>query len=165
MMMDTVIYGILVWYIEAVHPGSYGLPRPWYFICQPSYWFGHNTQACPKMRRSAFQMLTADELEDAPQGQGLLAYEREPLHLTLGVTIENLKKVQSQLKPKSVLHSYLPTHPLFKHEVPAFKWQRSKTFLACKKNSGNLYEKQSFWLVTKEAHITNSVGLVYSLQK
>ena len=133
MMMDTVIYGILVWYIEAVHPGSYGLPRPWYFICQPSYWFGHNTQACPKMRRSAFQMLTADELEDAPQGQGLLAYEREPLHLTLGVTIENLKKVQSQLKPKSVLHSYLHTHPLFKHEVPAFKWQRSKTFLASKK--------------------------------
>ncbi|KAK2567067.1 ATP-binding cassette sub-family A member 2 [Acropora cervicornis] len=97
MMMDTVIYGILVWYIEAVHPGSYGLPRPWYFICQPSYWFGHNTQACPKMRRSAFQMLTADELEDAPPGQGLLAYEREPLHLPLGVTIENLKKITSFL--------------------------------------------------------------------
>lgn len=102
MMMDTVIYGILVWYIEAVHPGSYGLPRPWYFICQPSYWFGHNTQACPKMRRSAFQMLTADELEDAPQGQGLLAYEREPLHLTLGVTIENLKKVYKEGKKLAV---------------------------------------------------------------
>jgi len=102
MMMDTVIYGILVWYIEAVHPGSYGLPRPWYFICQPSYWFGHNTQACPKMRRSAFQMLTADELEDAPPGQGLLAYEREPLHLPLGVTIENLKKVYKEGKKLAV---------------------------------------------------------------
>lgn len=94
MMMDTFIYAILVWYIEAVHPGSYGLPRPWYFVCQPSYWFGHNTQACPKMSRSTFQMMTADELEDAPQVQGLLAYEREPIHLTLGVTIENLVKVR-----------------------------------------------------------------------
>ena len=39
-------------------------------------------------------MMTADELEDAPQVQGLLAYEREPIHLTLGVTIENLVKVR-----------------------------------------------------------------------
>ena len=38
-------------------------------------------------------MMTADELEDAPQAQGLLAYEREPIHLSLGVTIENLVKV------------------------------------------------------------------------
>lgn len=102
MLMDTVIYAVLVWYIEAVHPGSYGLPRPWYFVCQPSYWFGHNTQACPKMRRSAFQMMTADDLEDAPQGQGLLAYEREPIHLTLGVTIENLKKVYKEGKKLAV---------------------------------------------------------------
>ena len=46
------------------------------------------------MSRSTFQMMTADELEDAPQVQGLLAYEREPIHLTLGVTIENLVKVR-----------------------------------------------------------------------
>lgn len=102
MMMDTFIYAILVWYIEAVHPGSYGLPRPWYFVCQPSYWFGHNTQACPKMSRSTFQMMTADELEDAPQVQGLLAYEREPIHLTLGVTIENLVKVYKEGKKLAV---------------------------------------------------------------
>ena len=93
MIMDTVIYAILVWYIEAVHPGSYGLPRPWYFICQPSYWFGHYTQSCTKISRRTFQMMTADELEDMPQAQGLLAYEREPIHLSLGVTIENLVKV------------------------------------------------------------------------
>ncbi|XP_020626914.1 ATP-binding cassette sub-family A member 2-like isoform X2 [Orbicella faveolata] len=102
MMMDTVIYAILVWYIEAVHPGSYGLPRPWYFICQPSYWFGHNTQACPKMSRRTFQMMTADELEDMPQAQGLLAYEREPIHLSLGVTIENLVKVYKEGKKLAV---------------------------------------------------------------
>ena len=93
MLMDAVIYAIMVWYIEAVHPGSYGLPRPWYFVFQPSYWFGHNTQSCPKMSRRTFQMMTSDELEDAPQADGLLAYEREPIHLSLGVTIENLVKV------------------------------------------------------------------------
>ena len=38
-------------------------------------------------------MMTSDELEDAPQADGLLAYEREPIHLSLGVTIENLVKV------------------------------------------------------------------------
>lgn len=37
--------------------------------------------------------MTSDELEDAPQADGLLAYEREPIHLSLGVTIENLVKV------------------------------------------------------------------------
>jgi len=45
------------------------------------------------MSRRAFQMMTADELEDMPQAEGLLAYEREPIHLSLGVTIENLVKV------------------------------------------------------------------------
>nr|XP_058969338.1 ATP-binding cassette sub-family A member 2-like [Pocillopora verrucosa] len=102
MLMDAVIYAIMVWYIEAVHPGSYGLPRPWYFVFQPSYWFGHNTQSCPKMSRRTFQMMTSDELEDAPQADGLLAYEREPIHLSLGVTIENLVKVYKEGKKLAV---------------------------------------------------------------
>lgn len=90
LMVDTVVYGVLTWYIEAVHPGTgpsmegpggtrspgfclplggiwplwwiavtsrplllphrqlsppgppgmYGLPRPWYFPLQKSYWLG-----------------------------------------------------------------------------------------------------------------------------
>ncbi|EHH23651.1 hypothetical protein EGK_07162 [Macaca mulatta] len=40
LMVDAVVYGILTWYIEAVHPGMYGLPRPWYFPLQKSYWLG-----------------------------------------------------------------------------------------------------------------------------
>ena len=39
-------------------------------------------------------MMTSDELEDSPGLPGLLAYEREPVHLPLGVTVENLVKVQ-----------------------------------------------------------------------
>lgn len=93
MVLDTFIYAILVWYIEAVHPGSYGLPRPWYFPLQASYWFGHNTRSCPKISVKNYQMMTSDELEDSSHTTHLLACEREPIHLTLGVTIENLVKV------------------------------------------------------------------------
>lgn len=76
LMVDAAVYGVLTWYIEAVHPGTrhlfvvekesvcgspgetvtpgprsaplplpappgmYGLPRPWYFPLQKSYWLG-----------------------------------------------------------------------------------------------------------------------------
>lgn len=64
LIMDAALYGVLTWYIEAVHPGEsistaagsgwccqrsasccllagmYGLPRPWYFPLQRSYWSG-----------------------------------------------------------------------------------------------------------------------------
>uniref|UniRef100_A0A8C1QKJ6 Zgc:172302 n=1 Tax=Cyprinus carpio TaxID=7962 RepID=A0A8C1QKJ6_CYPCA len=35
---DAVIYALATWYIEAVFPGQYGIPRPWYFIFQLNYW-------------------------------------------------------------------------------------------------------------------------------
>uniref|UniRef100_W5KXQ3 ATP binding cassette subfamily A member 2 n=1 Tax=Astyanax mexicanus TaxID=7994 RepID=W5KXQ3_ASTMX len=40
LIIDATVYGVLTWYIEAVHPGMYGLPRPWYFPLQKSYWLG-----------------------------------------------------------------------------------------------------------------------------
>lgn len=40
MCVDSVIYGLLTWYIEAVFPGQYGIPRPWYFFVLKSYWCG-----------------------------------------------------------------------------------------------------------------------------
>ena len=88
LLVDTILYAILVWYIEAVHPGSYGLPRPWYFPLQASYWFGHNTRACPKFPRS--YMMMNDDDHGAP---GSLACEKDPVNLPLGVVIEGLVKV------------------------------------------------------------------------
>uniref|UniRef100_A0A8C9T650 P-type phospholipid transporter n=1 Tax=Scleropages formosus TaxID=113540 RepID=A0A8C9T650_SCLFO len=40
LFVDAIIYGIATWYIEAVFPGEYGIPRPWYFIFQLNYWGG-----------------------------------------------------------------------------------------------------------------------------
>lgn len=93
LVFDTFLYVVLVWYIEAVHPGSYGLPRPWYFPLQLTYWFGNNTKVCSRFGRKNYSRMTDDELEEGPRTPGLLAYENEPIHLPLGVTIDHLEKV------------------------------------------------------------------------
>uniref|UniRef100_UPI00398EA350 retinal-specific phospholipid-transporting ATPase ABCA4 isoform X2 n=1 Tax=Pristiophorus japonicus TaxID=55135 RepID=UPI00398EA350 len=46
MLLDAFLYGVLAWYLDVVFPGQYGVPSPWYFPLQPSYWFGaEKTQA------------------------------------------------------------------------------------------------------------------------
>ncbi|XP_066480655.1 retinal-specific phospholipid-transporting ATPase ABCA4 [Tiliqua scincoides] len=40
MLFDAFIYGLVAWYIDSVFPGDYGIPRPWYFPLQQSYWLG-----------------------------------------------------------------------------------------------------------------------------
>lgn len=31
MLFDSLVYAVLTWYIEAVRPGEFGVPQPWYF--------------------------------------------------------------------------------------------------------------------------------------
>ncbi|XP_013381483.2 ATP-binding cassette sub-family A member 2-like [Lingula anatina] len=109
MLVDTLIYGILVWYIENVHPGSYGLPKPWYFPLTKSYWCGHAiyTEHKPcglrslwswwRDRSNQFDMSVMEEdqacaMEQRPQDDSQ-CFERDPSHLPLGVHIDNLVKV------------------------------------------------------------------------
>ena len=40
MIIDGIIYYILAWYLDAVFPGQYGVPKPFYFFLQKSYWTG-----------------------------------------------------------------------------------------------------------------------------
>ena len=40
MFADGVIYFLIAWYIDNVFPGKYGIPRPFYFFLQPSFWTG-----------------------------------------------------------------------------------------------------------------------------
>ena len=30
-VVDTVLYLVIAWYVEAVFPGEYGIAQPWYF--------------------------------------------------------------------------------------------------------------------------------------
>lgn len=41
---DSVLYGVITWYVEAVFPGEYGTPRRWYFPFLRSYWCGSKDQ-------------------------------------------------------------------------------------------------------------------------
>lgn len=36
LLFDAFFYGLLAWYIDAVFPGKYGVPKPWYFFMQVS---------------------------------------------------------------------------------------------------------------------------------
>ncbi|KAM9280081.1 retinal-specific phospholipid-transporting ATPase ABCA4 [Cariama cristata] len=61
MLFDAFLYGILSWYLDNVFPGDYGLPQPWYFPVQESYWLGSRN---PKAEKTA----TADE--KSPESEG-----------------------------------------------------------------------------------------------
>lgn len=32
LLLDSVLYGLVTWYMEAVFPGQFGVPQPWYFF-------------------------------------------------------------------------------------------------------------------------------------
>uniref|UniRef100_A0A4W6D9K3 P-type phospholipid transporter n=1 Tax=Lates calcarifer TaxID=8187 RepID=A0A4W6D9K3_LATCA len=76
--VDAFIYAVAAWYIEAVFPGEYGIPRPWYFIFQLNYWGG--------------VPLEADQIES------------EPSNLILGVSIRNLVKIYKKGAKLAVNH-------------------------------------------------------------
>uniref|UniRef100_A0A673INR0 P-type phospholipid transporter n=1 Tax=Sinocyclocheilus rhinocerous TaxID=307959 RepID=A0A673INR0_9TELE len=77
MAVDTVLYGVLAWYLDNVFPGQYGIGRPFYFPIQPSYW------------------LNRPELECWFLFVLLLFFEPEPSGLVVGVCVENLYKMFS----------------------------------------------------------------------
>uniref|UniRef100_A0A672PF52 P-type phospholipid transporter n=1 Tax=Sinocyclocheilus grahami TaxID=75366 RepID=A0A672PF52_SINGR len=77
MYFDAFLYGVMTWYIEAVFPGQYGIPRPWYFPFTKSYWFGESNT-------------------------NTVCIEEEPTHLELGVYIKNLVKVYRHGKKLAV---------------------------------------------------------------
>ena len=35
LIIDILLYGILIWYIEVVYTGKYGVSKPWYFPVLP----------------------------------------------------------------------------------------------------------------------------------
>ncbi|XP_049895489.1 phospholipid-transporting ATPase ABCA1b isoform X2 [Epinephelus moara] len=90
MYFDSFLYGVLTWYIEAVFPGQYGIPRPWYFPFTKSYWFGE------KDRKSSKVPLSRRGNSEA------VCIEEEPTHLEPGVYIENLVKVYRHGKKLAV---------------------------------------------------------------
>lgn len=38
LVLDSILYGLLTWYIEGIFPGEYGIPKKWYFPFSKKYW-------------------------------------------------------------------------------------------------------------------------------
>ncbi|XP_072260468.1 phospholipid-transporting ATPase ABCA1 isoform X4 [Pyxicephalus adspersus] len=89
MLFDTLLYGVMTWYIEAVFPGQYGIPRVWYFPFTKSYWCGEKPKENfhhPSLQKGSSEVLM----------------EEEPAHLSLGVSIQNLVKIYRNGKKVAV---------------------------------------------------------------
>ncbi|XP_069191601.1 LOW QUALITY PROTEIN: phospholipid-transporting ATPase ABCA3 [Procambarus clarkii] len=81
MVVDSVIYCILIWYVDQVSPGTYGVALPWYFPFQKSYWCGSGpAKEAPRAMNDALDPDTRQNFED------------EPVGLTPGIIIRNLRK-------------------------------------------------------------------------
>uniref|UniRef100_A0A673NB84 ATP-binding cassette sub-family A member 3-like n=1 Tax=Sinocyclocheilus rhinocerous TaxID=307959 RepID=A0A673NB84_9TELE len=80
LLVDSVLYGLVAWYMEAVFPGEYGVPRPWYFFILVSIVYIRGAQT-----RS-----WREEAEKVSKGEFI---EAEPAGLVSGVKIKHLAKV------------------------------------------------------------------------
>uniref|UniRef100_A0A8C7J3L6 P-type phospholipid transporter n=1 Tax=Oncorhynchus kisutch TaxID=8019 RepID=A0A8C7J3L6_ONCKI len=84
--IDACIYALATWYIEAVFPGEYGVPRPWNFVFSLNYWGGIPLEA------GSLSVPVSDRIE------------ADPSHLILGVAIRNLVKIYKQGAKLAVNH-------------------------------------------------------------
>uniref|UniRef100_A0A452TZU1 ATP-binding cassette sub-family A member 3-like n=1 Tax=Ursus maritimus TaxID=29073 RepID=A0A452TZU1_URSMA len=80
LLFDAFLFGLMTWYIDAVFPGKYGVPKPWYFFVQKSYWFGKALSIKKKEDR---------QIVDTNRGD---YFEEEPVHLVAGIRIQHLYK-------------------------------------------------------------------------
>lgn len=91
--VDSVVYGLIAWYVEAVFPGDYGVPQPWYFPVLPSYW-------CGKSKEVEVGNILSMQNGTTPAATAPEFLEKDPVGLERGVEIRNLKKVFSTEKGK-----------------------------------------------------------------
>ncbi|XP_009288758.1 PREDICTED: retinal-specific ATP-binding cassette transporter [Aptenodytes forsteri] len=95
MLFDAFLYGILSWYLDNVFPGDYGLPQPWYFPVQVSYWLeseGCVDQKAVEGGKNESRTKKPEEPEK-PEEKINTFFEPEPTGLIPGVCIQNLVKI------------------------------------------------------------------------
>ncbi|KAI6653359.1 hypothetical protein LOD99_3579 [Oopsacas minuta] len=79
---DFKFYTILAWYIDNVFPGDFGVPKPFYFLCMPSYWYTPKKKLTKRIQdRSEF-------------------IESEPKYNEVGIEIIDLSKTFGGLGQK-----------------------------------------------------------------
>ncbi|CAG5129798.1 unnamed protein product [Candidula unifasciata] len=91
LLVDSLIHCFIAWYVEAVFPGEYGVPQPFYFLFLPSYW-----GCCRKQPDKRI----LDETSSV--GQNPAMFEKEPTGVNVGIKIRNLCKVYGTGSKKKV---------------------------------------------------------------
>lgn len=79
LILDTFLYLGIALYVEAVFPGDYGVPKPWYFLFTKDFWCG-----------SGKYTEVLEDINTAPNMQNFM--EKEPTNLHAGIKIRNLRK-------------------------------------------------------------------------
>eukprot|EP01135_Chromosphaera_perkinsii_P008446 Nk52_evm14s1360 gene=Nk52_evmTU14s1360 len=81
LLFDWIVYMLIAWYVEAVFPGTYGIPERFYYFLTPNYWIGNRSKGKQQEIDPKAIELNADHCEE------------EPSDLKVGVQIRNLRKV------------------------------------------------------------------------
>lgn len=116
LIVDIILYGILIWYIEAVYTGKYGVSKPWYFPVLPII------KGVRKLERN--QRETGDEelamLVDEVEGENAPICEEEPEGLTRGIKIAGLSKTYHMGCRKEVKALKKLNLSLYEGQITAF---------------------------------------------
>jgi ATP-binding cassette subfamily A (ABC1) protein 3 len=100
--VDTIIYLLITIYIEAVFPGEYGVPLPWYFPLKKSYWF-RNTLNIEKSENLELNTYVDPNYEICQTEEAEIKlndeyFEKEPTGLKTGIKIIGLSKTFDKRK-------------------------------------------------------------------
>ncbi|XP_051796407.1 retinal-specific phospholipid-transporting ATPase ABCA4a [Acanthochromis polyacanthus] len=86
MGLDTVLYGVLAWYLDNVFPGQYGIGRPFYFPFLPCYWLN---SVAPVSGKTELDNKGFDNLANKEQGELQKKEEEENNGQDKPQTVEN----------------------------------------------------------------------------
>ncbi|XP_033746448.1 ATP-binding cassette sub-family A member 3-like [Pecten maximus] len=88
LLLDSIIYFLVAWYMENIRPGDFGIPKPFYFPFTKSYWCGVRTEA-------EMLQVTVDHKDQEK-------FEPDPADLHAGINISHLRKEFGSGKDKKV---------------------------------------------------------------
>ena len=95
MLLDSVIYFVLAWYISNVMPGRYGIAQKWYFPFTLKYW---GLESSDREKELAMQRTAAagrdviDNLDTQAAKQHRMTHEPTSHDHVAGLVITNLSK-------------------------------------------------------------------------
>ncbi|OCT61274.1 hypothetical protein XELAEV_18047298mg [Xenopus laevis] len=98
LLIDAMVYFLVGFYIQMAFPGKYGIPAPWYFPFQISFWLkccGLESLYPTKSSGMTFSNIMADNVyyTKGAENDLCLFNEQEPDGLTVGVSLHGLTKV------------------------------------------------------------------------